>query len=48
MCGLLTDFNGAEGNHGTVNFVDDIVLLNEIVGVGDDLVTGDDVLENAG
>lgn len=41
----LTDFDGAKGNHGTINFVDDTIDFLQVVGVGNDLVTGDDILE---
>ena len=39
-----TDFDGTEGNHGTVDFVDGTIDLLQIVRVGDDLVTGDNIL----
>lgn len=42
--GVRTDFDGAEGDHGTVNLVDGAIDLFQIVGVGDDLVTGEDIL----
>jgi hypothetical protein len=39
-----TNLDGTEGNHGTIDFVDGAIDLLEIVGVRDDLVTGDNVL----
>jgi hypothetical protein len=42
--GVHTDFDGAEGDHGTVDLVDNAIDLLQIVGVGDDLVAGKDVL----
>ena len=39
-----TDFDGTEGDHGTVDFVDGTIDLLQIVRVGDDLVTGDNIL----
>ena len=44
MRGIRTDFDGTESDHGTVNFIDNAIDFLEIVGVGDDLVTGDNVL----
>jgi hypothetical protein len=41
---VLTDFDRAEGNHGTIDFVDNIVDFLEVVGVGNDLVTSENVL----
>jgi hypothetical protein len=41
---VLTDFDRTKGNHGTIDFVDNIVDFLQIVGVGDDLVTSDKVL----
>ena len=38
------DVVGALGDLSAVDFVDDVINFLEIVGVGDDLVTGDDVL----
>jgi hypothetical protein len=43
--GLLTDFDSAESDHGAVDFVHGSIDLLQIIGVGDDLVTGDDILE---
>jgi hypothetical protein len=42
---LLTDFDSAEGDHGAVDFVHGSIDLFQVIGVGDDLVTGDDILE---
>lgn len=44
MPGILTDLDGALGDHSAVNLVDDTILLDEIVGVGDDLVTRNKIL----
>lgn len=41
---VRTDLDCTNGNHGTVNLVDDTVNLLEGKGVRDELVTGDDVL----
>jgi hypothetical protein len=41
---IRTDFDGTESDHGAVNFIDNAIDFLDIVGVGDDLVTGDDVL----
>ena len=41
---LRTDGNGSKSNHGTVDFVDGSIDFLEVVGVGDDLVTSDNVL----
>ena len=41
---VLTDFDRTKGNHGTIDFVDNIVDFLQIVGVGDDLVTSNKVL----
>lgn len=40
----LTDFDGTKGDHGAVNLVCDTIDLLQVIGVGDDLVTGDDIL----
>ena len=45
--GARTDFDGTESDHGTVDFVDDAIDLLKVVGVGDDLVAGDNVLFSA-
>lgn len=42
--GVHTDFDGAKSDHGAVALVDGSIDLLQIVGVGDDLVTGDNVL----
>ena len=42
--GIRTDFDGAEGDHGTVNLVDNTIDFLEIIGVGDDLIIGENVL----
>jgi hypothetical protein len=39
-----TDLDGTERNHGTIDFVDDAIDFLKIVGVRDNLVTGDDIL----
>jgi hypothetical protein len=44
MRGIRTDFDGAERDHLTVDFVDNAIDFLEIIGVGDDLVTGDNIL----
>lgn len=41
---IRTDFDSAEGNHGAVDLVHDTIDLLQIVGVGDDLVTSDNIL----
>lgn len=41
---IRTDFDSAEGNHVTVDLVDGTIDLLQVVTVGDDLVTGDDIL----
>lgn len=42
--GVLTDFDGAQGDHGTITLVDSAIDLLKIIGVGDDLITGDNIL----
>ena len=44
MRGIRTDFDGTESDHGTVDFVDNAIDFLEIIGIGDDLVTGDKIL----
>lgn len=41
-----TDVDGALSDHGAVGLVNDAIDLLEVVGVGDDLVTGEDILES--
>ena len=38
------DIVGALCDHPTINFVDDVVDIFEIVGIGDDFIAGDNVL----
>lgn len=45
QCGIRTDFDRTEGNHGAIDFVYDTVDLLDIVRVRHDLITGDDVLQ---
>ena len=45
MSGIRTDFDGAKCDHCTVDLVDNAIHFLEIVGVRDDLVTSDDVLQ---
>jgi len=42
--GIRTDFDSAEGNHGAVDLVHSTIDLLQVVGVGDDLVTGENIL----
>lgn len=42
-----TDFDGAEGDHLAVDFIDGSVDFLHIVRVGDDLVAGEDILEGS-
>ena len=42
--GVHTDFDGAKGDHLAVALVNGSIDLLQIVGVGDDLVTGKDIL----
>lgn len=42
---LLTDLDSAEGDHGAVDFVHGSIDLLQVIGVGDNLVTGNDILE---
>jgi hypothetical protein len=44
---VRTDLDGALGDHGAVNLVDDTVDLGHVVRVRDDLVIADDVLDGA-
>ena len=44
---VLTDFDGTEGDHGTVDFIDNAINLFQIVGVRDDLVTGNHILHQS-
>ena len=44
LANVRTDIDGLLGDHGTVCFVDDAVDLLQVVGVGDDLVIGEDIL----
>ena len=41
----LTDFDRAESNHGTIDLIHGSIDLFEIIRVGNDLVTSDDILE---
>lgn len=47
MRGIRTDFDCTESDHGTVDLVDNAVDFLKVVGVGDDLVTGDNILLRA-
>lgn len=40
-----TDVDSALSDHGAVGLVNDAIDLLEVVGVGDDLVTGEDILK---
>ena len=42
--GIRTDFDGAQGNHGTVDLVNGAIDLLQIVGVRDNLITSEDIL----
>ena len=42
--GVRTDFDGAKSDHGTVDFVNNAIDFLEVVGIGNDLVTSDDIL----
>jgi hypothetical protein len=44
---VLTDFDGTKRDHGTIDFIDDIIDFLQIVGVRDDLVTGDNILHRS-
>ncbi len=46
--GVRTDVDGAEGDHGAVDLIDDAVDLLKVVRVRDDLVIGEDVLAAVG
>ena len=41
---IRTDLDSTKSNHGTVDFVDGSIDFLEVVGVGDDLVTSDNIL----
>jgi hypothetical protein len=47
VAGLLTDLDRAESDHGAVDLVDGPIDLLQIVGIRDDLVASDDVLDGA-
>ena len=41
---IRTDFDGAEGDHGTIDFINGAVNLLQIVRVRDNLITSDNIL----
>lgn len=43
-----TDFDATLGDHGTVGLVNDVVDKLEVIRVRDNLVSGEDILFNAG
>lgn len=42
-----TNIDSANSDHGAVNLVDNTVNLLQIVGVGDDLIIGNNILQRA-
>ena len=44
---VLTDFDGTKRDHGTIDFIDDIIDFLQIVGVRDDLITGENILHRS-
>lgn len=43
---LRTDLDSLLRDHGAVSLVDNAINLSEVVGVRDDLVTGEDILDS--
>jgi hypothetical protein len=44
---VLTDFDGTKRDHGTIDFIDDIIDFLQIVRVRDDLITGENILHRS-
>lgn len=45
--GVHTDFDSTKGNHGTIDFVDNTIDFLQIVRVGDDLITSENILDRS-